>query len=244
MRKPSTEQITGYIETHIPAFHARRLEKLSKLKLRDVLKRKNPYLFKAKNVVAAGDLVKGILDAYLSSQEETVFGAFMEGLAVFICEKAFKGRKSAAEGVDLEFDLDRIRYIVSIKSGPNWGNASQIKKMIQNFKQAKKILGTNAASRNVVAVNGCCYGIEQKEDKGDYLKKCGQRFWEFISGNDSLYTEIIEPLGHRAKERNEEFQVEYGKVSNRFVRQFIDEFCHADGAIHWEKLVKFNSGGL
>lgn len=242
MKKVSAEEITGYIETHIPSFHQRRLEKLSCLKLRGVLKRKNPYLFKAKNVTAAADLVKGILDAHLSSQEETVFGGFLEELAVFICERAFGGRKSSAEGIDLEFPRDAIRYIVSIKSGPNWGNASQIKKMVQNFKQAKRVLGTNAAKKNVVAVNGCCYGIEHIEDKGDYLKKCGQSFWSFISGDVNLYRTIIEPLGHRARERNEEFQREYGKVSNRFTKEFIDEFCENDGAIDWGKLVSFNSG--
>lgn len=242
MKKVGAEQITGYIEAHIPSFHQRRLEKLASLKLRGVLRRKNPYLFKAKNVTSAADLVKGILDAYLSSQEETVFGGFLEELAVFICEQSFGGRKSAAEGIDLEFTRNGILYIVSIKSGPNWGNASQIKKMVQNFKQAKRVLGTNAAKKNVVAVNGCCYGIEQIEDKSDYLKKCGQSFWSFISGDENLYRTIIEPLGHRARERNEEFQREYGKVSNRFTKEFIDEFCQSDGAIDWEKLVCFNSG--
>jgi len=33
---------------------------------------------------------------------------------------------------------------------------------------------------NIVAVNGCCYGRDNRPDKGDYLKYCGQRFWEFI----------------------------------------------------------------
>ena len=242
MKKVSPEQITAYIEANIPAFHKRRIEKLGSLKLRDVLKRKNPYLFRAKNVTSAAELVKGILDAHLSSQEETVFGGFLEGLAIFICEKAFGGRKSTTEGIDLEFERDTIRYIVSIKSGPNWGNASQIKKMVQNFKQAKRVLATNATRTNVVAVNGCCYGVEHIEDKGDYVKKCGQTFWSFVSGDGDLYTTIIEPLGHRARERNEEFQREYGKVSNRFAKEFIDEFCDPDGAIDWEKLVSFNSG--
>lgn len=242
MTKVSAEEIIAYIEANIPAFHKRRLEKLASLKLRDVLKRKNPYLFKAKNVTSAGELVKGILDAHLSSQEETVFGGFLEGLAIFICEKAYDGRKSSAEGVDLEFENDGTHYIVSIKSGPNWGNASQIKKMVQNFKQAKKVLGTNTSKKHVVAVNGCCYGQDRIEDKGDYLKKCGQRFWSFISGDENLYTSIIEPLGHRARERNDEFFVEYGKVRNRFDKQFIDEFCTPDGAIDWGKLVSFNSG--
>jgi len=242
MKPLSPEEITSYIEKHIPAFHKRRLESLANLKLRKVLKRKNPYLFKAKNVTAAPDLVRGILDAHLSSQEETIFGGFLEGLAVFICNKAFGGKKSAAEGIDLEFEQDGIAYIVSIKSGPNWGNSSQIKKMVQNFKLAKRVLGTNATRKNVVAVNGCCYGIEPNEDKGDYLKKCGQGFWSFISGDEELYTTIIEPLGHRARERNEAFYHEYSNVLNRFCRQFIDEFCSSDGAIDWHRLVSFNSG--
>lgn len=233
--------IAAFIEQNIPAFHQRRLESLGKLKLDNVLRRKNPYLFKAKNVNTAGELVKGILDAHLSSQEETIFGAFLEGVAIHACTVAYGGMKSGVEGLDLEFNRDGVRYIVSIKSGPNWGNSSQIKKMRDNFRQARKILGANSAARNVVAINGCCYGRDQNEDKGDYLKVCGERFWSLISGNDGLYTELIKPIGHKAKERNEEFQVEYGKVANRFTLQFINEFCFADGQIDWEKIVRFNS---
>lgn len=234
-------EIIKFIEEHIPEFHRKRLENLAGLKLRKVLRRKNPYLFKAKFVNSAPELVKGILDAHLSSQEETIFGGFLEGLAIFICEHIFSGKKSSAEGIDLEFERDGIYYIVSIKSGPNWGNSSQIKKMRQNFLQAKRILGTNTSAKNIVAVNGCCYGQGNAEDKGDYLKKCGQKFWGFVSGDDNFYTTIIEPLGHKAKERNEEFQIEYGKVINRFTAEFIKDFCQTDGTILWEKLVQFNS---
>src|SRR5574337_848915 len=78
------KEITTYIEKNIESFHRRRLESLGKLKLKEVLKRKNPYLFKAKNITIAGELVKGLLDAHLSSQEEGIFGDFLEGLAVFI----------------------------------------------------------------------------------------------------------------------------------------------------------------
>src|SRR5208282_5060957 len=92
------------------------------------------------------------------------------------------------------------------------------------------------------AVNGCCYGQAKTEEKRDYLKKCGQKFWEFISGDNDLYTTIIEPLGHKAKERNEEFHVEYGKVINRFTAEFIKDFCQPDGTILWSKLVEYNSG--
>ena len=82
---------------------------------------------------------------------------------------------------------------------------------------------------------------ESVEEKGDYLKKCGQSFWSFVSGDNEFYTTIIEPLGHKAKERNEAFQIEYGKVINRFTAEFIKEFCEPDGTILWNKLVQFNS---
>src|SRR6266480_3393143 len=78
--------------------------------------------------------------------------------------------------------------------------------------------------------------------KADYLKLCGQDFWEFISGNPNLYIDIIKPLGHRAKERNEAFQAEYAKVITRFTGEFIADFCTPDGAIVWEKVLKLNSG--
>lgn len=48
-------KIENYIESTIPDFHQRRLESLGNLKLKKVLTRKNPYLFKAKNIQTAGD---------------------------------------------------------------------------------------------------------------------------------------------------------------------------------------------
>ena len=240
--KPITQQeIANYIETNIQAFHQKRLDKLQKLKLMDVVKRKNPYLFKTKNISTVPEFVKTILDAHLSSQEETIFGKFLEELAIFICAQIYGGQKSSSEGIDLDFERDNIRYIVSIKSGPNWGNSSQVKKLRDNFRKAKRILGTNISSTNVVAVNGCCYGKDRKPDKGEYLKLCGQKFWEFISGDHNLYTDIIEPLGHQAKEKKEQFREEYDKAINRLIVEFIPRFCDTEGNILWEEIVKFNS---
>jgi hypothetical protein len=186
--------------------------------------------------------VKAILDAHISSQEEGIFGGFLEELSVFICGRVYRGKKSSAEGIDLEFEKDGTSYLVSIKSGPNWGNSRQIARMKDDFKRAKRIRGTNTKGIRAVAVNGCCYGKDDNPDKGDYLKFCGQRFWEFISGDENLYTDIIEPLGHKAKEKNEQFQVEYAKVINKFTLEFSQEYCAPDGSISWNKLVRFNSG--
>jgi len=136
-------EVSQYIEKNIGSFHNGRLESLKKLKLNGVLARKNPYLFKVKNVLMSQDFVKPLLDAYLSFQEETIFGNFLEGLAIFINEKAYNGWKSSTQGIDLEFNKDNIRYIVAIKSGPNWGNSSQVRKMRDDFRKAKQTIRTS-----------------------------------------------------------------------------------------------------
>ncbi|MEK7639040.1 MAG: PmeII family type II restriction endonuclease [Patescibacteria group bacterium] len=240
MAKLNMHEVRTYVSQNIGGFHAARLNSLSKLELKKILTRKNPYLFKAKNVLTSEALVRQLMDAHLSSQEETMFGDFLEGLAIFINGKVYGGAKSAAEGIDLEFTKDKVKYIVAIKSGPNWGNSSQIARMSDNFKKAKKILNTNRSQTNIVAVNGCCYGQDHKPDKGGYLKYCGQEFWEFVSGGADLYTEIIEPLGHQAKEKNEEFQQQYAILINKFTSEFSTEFC-SDGVIDWKKIVELNS---
>ena len=102
------------------------IEEPQTIKLEKVLKRKNPYLFKAKDIMSAEQLVRSFMDAHMSSREETIFSEFLEGLAIFINGEIYGGTKSLAEGIDLEFEKDGIKYSVSIKSGPNWGNSSQI----------------------------------------------------------------------------------------------------------------------
>ncbi|OGT13684.1 MAG: cytosolic protein [Gallionellales bacterium RIFCSPLOWO2_12_FULL_59_22] len=241
MRSLNLDDVAKYVEDNIGVFHQKRIDSLSKLKLKNVLKRKNPYLFKAKDVQTAEQIVRGILAAHISSNEETLFGDWLEGLAIFINGKTYGGWKSGIAGVDLEFDKDGRRHVVAIKSGPNWGNSSQIGQMRSNFKTAQRTLRTSQSGLNIVAVNGCCYGRDNNPDKGDYFKYCGQRFWEFVSGEADLYVELIEPLGFRARERNEEFLVSYSRMINKFTREFMLEFCDEEGAIIWGSLVRLNS---
>lgn len=235
------KKVTKYVEDNIGIFHEKRISSMDTLSLSNVLKRKNPYLFKAKYVLTAQEIIQSLIDAHMSSHEETIFGDWLEGLAIFINEKVYGGWKSGISGIDLEFDKDKRRYIVTIKSGPNWGNSSQIAKMVEDFKRAKRTLRTSNSRLNIVAVNGCCYGRDDNPDKGDYFKYCGQAFWEFISKNPKLYTEIIEPLGHKAKQKNDEFMKAYSQMINKFTREFSLDFCNKNGTIDWAKLVKFNS---
>jgi hypothetical protein len=234
--------VSAYVEANIGVFHEKRIAALQQLQLKTVLRKKNPYLFRAKYLLTSEQVVRSITDAFISSNEETIFGDWLEGLAIFINNKVYGGWKSGITGIDLEFDKDATRHLVNIKSGPNWGNASQIAKMRSDFKAAIRTLRTSGAALQVAAVNGCCYGRDRNPDKGDYFKYCGQDFWAFISGDPLLYTAIIEPLAHQSREKNEDFNASYARVINRFTLEFAQDFCTAGGDIDWKKLVEFNSG--
>src|SRR3989304_6998134 len=102
MKKFNPEEIYEYVEKHISIFHQRRLDYVqNEVDLLKILKQKNPYLFRAKNVLTAQDLIKGFLDAFLQSQEETLFGDFIEGLAIFVCDKVYSAKKSQLTGIEL-----------------------------------------------------------------------------------------------------------------------------------------------
>lgn len=113
------DKIRHYVVSHISEFHEARVNNLNKLKLKKVLAHKNPYLFRAKDTETAESIVRTIVDAFLSSGEETIFGDWLEGLAIFVNQQVYGGSKSSAKGVDLEFDKDGCHYLVAIKSGPN-----------------------------------------------------------------------------------------------------------------------------
>jgi hypothetical protein len=237
--------VSNYVEQNIGTFHKKRLDKAKAIQLGKVLKTKNPYMFKAKNILTAEEFIKSIVDAYISSSEETIFGDWFEALAIYINGLVYNGSKSGIKGVDLEFEKNNIHYIVNIKSGPNWGNASQIGDMINSFNSAKRTFRTSGGKMSIVAINGCCYGIDNNPDKGEYHKLCGQRFWEFISETPDLYKDLIVPLSHEAEIKNEEFREAYSALINKFTNEFYTAFCSNPtkiGAIDWDQLVKFNSG--
>ena len=232
--------VRQYVNENIVEFHQHRLKSLEQLKLEKLLF-KNPYLFRAKNIVTAAELVQGLLEAFLSSSEEKLFGDFLEGLAVFIANMTCGGHKSSAQGVDFEFINKEIHYVVSVKSGSNWGNSSQQTKLEQDLKNAVTRIKQSKHGANVQPVLGICYGKTKTSYVRGYLKVVGQNFWYLISENLDLYTDIIEPIGYKAKEHNDSFLLEKSRLTNRFTKLFLDKFCTKKGAIDWIKLVEFNS---
>jgi len=250
MKKLNYNELNTFITSDvIQPFYKIRLERLEFAKLTDIAKRKNPYLFKAKNIETAGDLAKRLLDAFLSSQEETIFGDLMENLAIHICHQIFGGIKAQQgkyRSIDLIFNRDGKVYIVGIKSGPNWGNSDQINIMRKNFKKAKTLMRSELGKKNLVVINGCMYGKDNvphkvnKDPDLSYYKICGQAFWELISGDSQLYKKLIQPLDKEAKKRDESFKKLYIKKINEMTKNIVDLF-YTKNNLDWDKIIEYVS---
>ena len=241
MNPLNLDVVQNYVNENVGTFHDARIKSLRSLGLKDLLK-KNLYMFRAKNILTASDMVNGFMDAFLSSSEEEQFGMFMEGLAIFVAQQTTDGYKSTSKGVDLEFVSEGVHHIVQIKSGPNWGNSSQQNQLQTDLKAAVSQAKQKNPERDVLAVLGICYGKTRTNFLRGYLKVVGQNFWYFISENTRLYTEIVEPVGYRAREHNERYLHSKAEAVNKLTREFLDDFCYPTGAIDWNKLVETTCG--
>lgn len=243
MEPLNINEVCTYVNENIDHFHTHRIEIISRLTLSTLIS-KNPYLFRAKNVTKASELIEGTLDAFLSSSEEKLFGDFLEELAIFIASKTTGGHKSASGGMDLEFEHEGIYNVVSIKSGTNWGNSSQHARLALDFANAERRLRQSSHAKTIQKILGICYGkTKTATSNGGYIKMVGQNFWTYISDNKNLYVDIVEPIGYRAKEHNDSYTSERDRITNQLTYQFMEKYC-TDGIIDWSKLLKENSGNF
>lgn len=194
---------------------------------------KNPFLFRARAPNNAAELADRLIDAFLSSSEETRFGDILEDIAVAVCRHAKGGRKSSTEGIDLEYDAGRVRTIVSIKSGPNWGNSSQHKRLVANFQAASRVLrqGRRAEPR---CIEGICYGPSGIRHLATHDRITGNAFWEEISDWPDAGRAVLAVIEQHAGNG----LLDVRRTTRREVVDYLQRTGAAteDGGINWERL--------
>lgn len=233
------QAVLAAVESALTDFYTSLTRTLDNIDVDKILKRKNPYLYRAKGIHSASQIVEGILSAYVSSSEETLFGnCFFEPVAIVVSG----GQKAVTEGVDITVDKDNTIYSIAVKSGTSVFNADSRKRQEQNFQSAQK--RAQQARKAFFPVVG--YGYGKKKTKAGkekfYQELAGKDFWEWLTGDPDFYTRIVEYMGSKPDEYAQEFESAYNKAENRMIREFTIKYCTEDGAIDWEKLIKFNSG--
>jgi len=213
------------------------------LNLGTILSKKNPYLFRASGIAYAPELINELLAAHISSSDESIFGSsFFE--PVF---RAVSGaRTAAAKGTDFVIETDDTFTIISLKSGPNALNSSQVAGQNREFENIERSL--RATLRNLrkafIPIMGCGYGRANSEATSarKYAKLAGQSFWEHITGDADFYIKLVRLMRDDPARHRLDFEAAWNRAANRFLRDFLPEFCDDTGNILWEKLVQFNSG--
>lgn len=232
------DKLEELIKRCLNEFYQRRFEKLKSLRLRQVLKRKNPYLFKALGTEQASEIVKKVLEAYISASDETIFGnVYFEQIA----RNLPNIKVSDAKGVDLIVEKERVIHAYALKSGPNPYNASQKERQNTEFLELKHRL--MKLQKQFDPVLAYAYGRKNKLSSGKwiYRESSGQEFWKEITGDDDFYLKLIRLMGEEPLKRIEEYKSDWDAVINKFTREFTEDFCFPDGHINWEKLTQFVS---
>ena len=212
------------IASALETFYGTLIEKIDGLNIQKVMKRKNPYLYRAKAMQSATEIVDSVLTAFVSSSEETIFGnCFFEPIAI----AASGGNKALAEGIDIMIQNNETNTIsaIAVKSGPSVFNADSKKRQEQNFTAASKL--AQQAKARYEAYIGYCYGKKKESE---------------LTGDEDFYIKIIGYMGTMPEKYVADYKESYNRAANRLVREFSNSFCREDGSIDWEKLVEFNSG--
>lgn len=226
------EAIAGSIRDYYEALIA----KVDEIQIDDVLRSKNPYLYRVKDMQSAHEIVESIVFAFISSSEETIFGnKFFEPLAIAVSG----GRKSTSEGVDIEVDDGVVRTAIAVKSGTSVFNADSWKRQRDNFNKASIL--ANQGGLVLRKVVGYGYG-KKYSSRTDVIELAGEDFWTFLSGDSDLYKKIIGYMGDAPSRYADEFNDSVTKAVNRITASFSERFVLDDGSIDWDAIVDYNSG--
>lgn len=234
----NADELEALISKCLQDFYNRRLQRLEKLKLKDILRKKNPYLFRALATEKASEIVERVLIAYIGASDETIFGdAFFEPIARI----ASGGKVSDAEGVDFIIESPDRVIAVALKSGPNIYNASQKKRQSQEFSAVRSRL--YKLHKQFDPVLGHAYGRLKTEPSKDrvYRDRSGQAFWSEVTGDPDFYLKLIRLMKDAPVKHKKEYAPAWDAAINRFTAGFIMDFCSPDGSIDWEKLARFVS---
>lgn len=211
----NADAVVEAIATALDNFYNSLITKIDSLNINTVIKRKNPYLFRAKAMNGAAQIVDAILAAFVSSSEETIFGnVFFEPIAL----AASNGQKALAEGVDIMVEKENTIFAIAVKSGTSVFNADSRKKQEQNFMAANKL--AQQAKKRFVPIVGYGYGKKKTTNRGlpkFYLELAGKEFWKELTGDDEFYIKLMRFMDKLPEKYVEDFDIAYHKAANRLV---------------------------
>ena len=178
----------AFVDTFLDDFVEPFKKRLSELTFRNLIGRKNPYLYRASGISSIEELNDRALGDFVSSSTETFFGTAVEHFITSLPGNI----KSSAPGVDVERRSEQEVELFAIKSGPGGYNSSSFKTQRQQLAETK----TRLEQQRRLIVNayvGFAYGRKRDGKPGPgYTVLSSKNLWAKLSGDGQFYEKVLE----------------------------------------------------
>ena len=209
------------------------LAKLEKIKLREIIKGKNPYLYRATGVSTCEELTSRAFNEYISTMQGNYFGPFFESVA-----RTISGGHKPAGGaeVDLEIRKGNDTYVYAIKSGAKGCNASSEAKARQDLDYVERRLRQDRVrTHKMIAF---AYGRRKTATvQGNIDKLASKQFWAELSGDSEFYSKFLDACAVLSPL----FEADMSAPYQRLLNEAYELFCE-DETIRWDKVIRVISG--
>jgi len=208
-------------------------KRLKSLHIKDIIKSKNPYLYRASGIVTCEDLVLRAFNDYVSASVEGYFGPFFESVARIVSG----GFKPPGSGeVDLFIQTgDAVRLYV-IKSGPKGFNSSSYDKAKRDLDSSEaKLWQDKVKTEKRIAF---AYGRRSNTVmKAGIVHLSSRDFWTELSGDEDFYKRLLDACAVMAPLYIADMQAPLGEL----LQEAHQSFCE-DNEINWDKVLRLVSG--
>lgn len=207
-------------------------QRLQSLTMKEIIQRKNPYLYRASGIRTCEELVKRAFDDYVSASVEGDFGPFFEGVARILSG----GVKPAVGGeVDLDVRSGDVATLYAIKSGAYGFNSSSFDKAKRDLNSAESRLRQDRLrTEKKIAF---AYGRKKTTFAEGIERLASKDFWARLSGDDSFYAKLLDACEYLAPL----YQADMDAPRDQLLREARSLFCRGHD-IDWAKVLKLISG--
>lgn len=200
---------------------------------RQIIARKNPYLYRASGIHTIEQLVDRALTDFVSSSTEGTFGTALDWIA-----RRLPGNTPATGGeADLQRVAGDVAEIYTIKSGPAGFNAASWATTRRRMLSAKNSL--ELSGYHVRLYVGFVYGRKRTTTRSDsgIIMLASREFWTKITGDSDFYRKLLSACACVAPL----YQADIEDARNRLLGEAILHFT-SEGEIDWDKVLRAAMG--
>lgn len=201
-----------------------------------LLAKSNPYEL-AVNCDTIECLVDFVLSNHKQTSSKTIWGHYLEMIAINISKLTVNGYKSKEECTDIEWISNGVKHYRGWKSSPKWCNADQ--KKTTNLKESELKKTMDFGSFKILTSYG---KTTVKKGINGFTQLSGQDAWSEISANDNeLYNKVMIAVKNNSNIIRQFIESIYISDKEKIITWMKDNFLNEDNTINFIKINKYVS---